>query len=77
MTELASSARAAIRAPRGSRLTARSWLTEAPLRMRARTRAAEWNESCPAIYSSGIPRASIEASRRVAAADMPASRPAT
>src|SRR5487761_408167 len=33
MTELSSSARGAIRAPRGSRLTARSWLTEAPLRM--------------------------------------------
>src|SRR5487761_1518451 len=33
MTELSSSARATIRAPRGSRITARSWLTEAPLRM--------------------------------------------
>jgi urocanate hydratase len=33
MTELPASARGAIRAPRGSRLTARSWLTEAPLRM--------------------------------------------
>src|SRR5512146_2874319 len=33
MPELSSSPRGAIRAPRGSRLTARSWLTEAPLRM--------------------------------------------
>ncbi|HVC29602.1 MAG TPA: hypothetical protein VND24_00355, partial [Steroidobacteraceae bacterium] len=33
MTELSPSARGTIRAPRGTRLTARSWLTEAPLRM--------------------------------------------
>ncbi|MGA9369400.1 MAG: hypothetical protein WBV35_18215, partial [Steroidobacteraceae bacterium] len=33
MTERPPIVRAAIRAPRGNRLTARSWLTEAPLRM--------------------------------------------
>jgi urocanate hydratase len=33
MTELSPSARGPIRAPRGTTLTARSWLTEAPLRM--------------------------------------------
>ncbi|HEY1890566.1 MAG TPA: urocanate hydratase [Steroidobacteraceae bacterium] len=33
MTESSSSSRGSIRAARGSRLTARSWLTEAPLRM--------------------------------------------
>ena len=33
MTELSPSGRGPIRAPRGSRLSARSWLTEAPLRM--------------------------------------------
>src|SRR6185503_718036 len=33
MTELSPSARRTIRSPRGTRLSARSWLTEAPLRM--------------------------------------------